>query len=280
MTSPPPLDFRAAVQRARAAVRDDPLHLHYFDVVGSTNDVAATLAAAGAPEGTVVIAGRQTAGRGRRGNSWYSPAGSGLYMSLVLRPGGGDGRPAGGPEDVQLLTLMSGAAVAHAVEELTTLQLTLKWPNDLMVQEKGASPARWLKLGGILAEAQFVTGVTTFVILGIGINLRDSAHPAELVDRITSLEAATGTAVDAANLIKAVLVAHVQGRRDLLQGRRAEVVDRWRSYATGNMGRRVEWVSGGVRHAGIASDVDETGALVVQTPSGAERIVAGEVEWR
>src|SRR5215204_4022001 len=141
MPEPAPCELRAALLQtaARRAAFGEPLH--YFSEIGSTNDEAARLAEAGAAEGTTVVAGAQSAGRGRLGRSWFSPAGAGLYASVVLR----DRRAA------PLLTLAGGVAVAEGIRAATALPVEIKWPNDVVVRD-GGRRQRPLKLAGVLAE--------------------------------------------------------------------------------------------------------------------------------
>jgi BirA family biotin operon repressor/biotin-[acetyl-CoA-carboxylase] ligase len=274
-----PADLAAALERARPEFEGYPLRLHYYEEVGSTNDVASEMAWAGAPEGTTVVADRQTAGRGRRGRRWHSPAGAGIYLSLVLRPGG-PAAPAA-EADTTLVTLMAGAAAGEAVERATGLVTSVKWPNDLVVEREAdaASGIRRLKLAGILAEASATGVAVQHVVLGIGINVRAAAAPPELAGRVTSIEEETGLAVDTPRLIALLLVALARGRRDLLEGRAAGVLARWRQYAGASRGRSIEWETSEGRRSGTTLDVDDDGALLVQTSRGRERIVAGEVTW-
>lgn len=137
-------------------------HLHYFRSTSSTNSEAIRLAAAGAPEGTLVVADEQTAGRGRAGRRWYTPPGSGLAASLVLRPVLSSGH-------IGHLALLGGVATAQAIESLSNLQPQLKWPNDIFINGK--------KVAGILGESSFSAAALEWVVLGIGINV--NAGPPE-----------------------------------------------------------------------------------------------------
>jgi BirA family biotin operon repressor/biotin-[acetyl-CoA-carboxylase] ligase len=293
-------DLTLALDRVGLALAGYPIHVHDFDVVGSTNDVAAHLAQGGAPEGTVVLAGRQTAGRGRDGRVWHSPPGAGIYVSMVLRPGGppravAAGRTdrlagsavapptpavaAEGAEDTALVTIMAGAAAAEAIERATGLSPSVKWPNDLVVERRADSRLGRRKLAGILAEGCITGTVLQHVILGVGVNLRPAAFPAELEAIVTSIESETGRPVDFPAVVAELLVALVRGRLDLLEGRHRDVVSRWRARAGASLGRPVEWQAGQDRRRGTTRDIDESGALLVETAAGLERITAGEVTW-
>jgi BirA family biotin operon repressor/biotin-[acetyl-CoA-carboxylase] ligase len=249
--------------------------LHYFTEVGSTNDVAARLAADGAPEGTVVLAASQTAGRGRRGRSWHSPPGAGIYISLVLRPV----TQSAGQGDGSLITLMAGGAAAEAVERAAGVVAALKWPNDLVVERRGPSGSERRKLAGILAEGSAVGGAISSVVLGIGINVRPSAHAPELAGIVTSLETERGGPVDEGAVVAELLMALARGRRDLLDGATHRVLERWRRYGASMLKRRVTFAGSEGPVDGIAEDIDDTGALIVATGRGQVRIVAGEVQW-
>src|SRR3954454_4507417 len=135
-----PAEFAAAFEHVRPRMGALGRRLLYFSSIGSTNDVAAECAAAGDAEGTVVIADRQTAGRGRRGHTWFSPSGSGLYISLVVMAGRARHSAS---RAMSLVTLMAGVALAEAVTRITGLGAEIKWPNDLLVGRR--------KLAGILA---------------------------------------------------------------------------------------------------------------------------------
>jgi BirA family biotin operon repressor/biotin-[acetyl-CoA-carboxylase] ligase len=200
--------------------------LRVFAQLGSTNDFARGLAAAGAPAGTVVLAEEQVAGRGRAGRAWSSPPGLGLWVSVVARPTG----------DPSLLPLRVGLAVAEALDPfLGGSPAQLKWPNDLLVDGR--------KLGGILCEGSWEAGGAGFVIVGVGLNVLHAASdfPAEIRERASSIALAAGAAPErravAGAVIPAVLAALAGPAkldagelarleaRDALRGMEAEVTD-------------------------------------------------------
>ena len=168
MTDPLPPEFASALDRVRPQLPPLGRRVLFFHTTASTNDVALALAAQGDCEGTIVLADQQTAGRGRLGRAWHSPAGNGLYVSLVLRPARVPG----------LLTLAAGVALAEAVEAVTALPPDIKWPNDLLVGRR--------KLAGILAET--ASGDVPQVVIGYGINVGRQSFPPDLSGRATSLE--------------------------------------------------------------------------------------------
>jgi BirA family biotin operon repressor/biotin-[acetyl-CoA-carboxylase] ligase len=276
MPSSDPLPTGLAGALAAAAPRLSPLgdRVIFFNTVGSTNDVALALAVDGDSDGAIVIADGQTAGRGRLGRRWFSPPGSGLYVSTVLRPSAAQADP---QRATGLLTLAAGLALAEAIESATGLRVDIKWPNDLMIARR--------KLGGILAEAVGVErhpvaqrGITR-VVLGYGINIRSTAYPPELGDRATSLEAALGRPMDGAMLCAETLAALSCRYRDLLAGRFDAILDGWRSRAPGSCGARVTWSTPTGAGSGVTAGVDGRGALVVRVGDHLETIVGGEVTW-
>jgi BirA family biotin operon repressor/biotin-[acetyl-CoA-carboxylase] ligase len=228
----------------------------YHPTIGSTNDVAATLAS----EGTVVVADEQTAGRGRRGHTWFSPPGSGLYASVVLTPGRAR---IDRVRATTLLTLMAGVAIAEGIETASGLRVDLKWPNDLFVGRR--------KLAGILAEKT----PEEFIVLGYGINIGPMAYPSEIADRATSLESELGRAVDRHLLFAETLTALARRYGELLDGRFDAILDAWRGRAPSATGARVRWAE----QSGTTAGIDDHGALLVRVDDGVERIVSGELQW-
>jgi BirA family biotin operon repressor/biotin-[acetyl-CoA-carboxylase] ligase len=240
----------------------------------STNDDALRWAADGAPDGAWVLAGTQTAGRGRRGRAWASPPGAGLYVSVICRPALG---PAIDDPAMPLLTVLAGVAVVEALADAAGVRATLKWPNDVVVEAPG-SPAR--KLAGILAEGVVAGGRLSAVVVGIGVNLRPTAYPPEVAARAVSIEALAGHAVDADAMLVAILGALQRRRRALDKpSGAAALLDDWRRWSPSAVGARIRWEQHGVVCEGVTAGVDATGALRVQTRSGEARLVAGEVVW-
>jgi BirA family biotin operon repressor/biotin-[acetyl-CoA-carboxylase] ligase len=267
----PPIELAEALAHVRARTGLLGNRLLYFPSIGSTNDVAAGLAANGDAEGALVIADAQTAGRGRRGHTWFSPPGSGLYVSLVLAPAKAQHSTA---RAVSLLTLMAGVALAEAIERITGLRADIKWPNDLLAGRR--------KLAGILAEAVARPGGGTGVgevVLGYGVNVSPAAYPPELSDRATSLESELGRAVDPAMLTAETVAAIAERYGDLLACRFDAILDAWRERSPASRGAPVSWDSPHGVRSGVTEGIDEQGALLVRSGSRVERIVAGEVRW-
>ena len=232
--------------------------MHFFPTVGSTNDVAGVL-----EEGAVVVADAQTAGRGRRGHAWFSPPGSGLYVSIALAPSPSD---EDGRRAMRLLTLAVGVALSEAIEAAALLRVDLKWPNDLYVGPR--------KLGGILAEAS-----EHRVVIGYGINVLRTAYPDDLRGRATSIESELGRAVAREPILVETLAAVARRYDDLLAARFDAILDAWRARAAGASGRRVAWITASGAQTGTTEGIDELGALLVRIGDRVERIVSGEVEW-
>src|SRR4051812_37719256 len=163
--------------------------IHHFEEIDSTNSAAMLAAQSGATEGSVFVAERQTEGRGRGGNIWHSE-GEAIYLSVVLRPKG----PA---NDVLILSLATGLAVAGAVEEICGIAPDLRWPNDIMLREK--------KLGGILCELNADSGKVKHAVIGIGLNVNQAEFPEGIREVATSLLIETGKSWPRVELIGAVL---------------------------------------------------------------------------
>jgi BirA family transcriptional regulator, biotin operon repressor / biotin---[acetyl-CoA-carboxylase] ligase len=229
-----------------------------LEVTDSTQAEVQRRAAAGAPEGTVVSARHQRAGRGRRGHEWWDAPGQSLLCSVLLRP-------TCPPATVPQLSLVGGLAVAEALAGSTGVSARIRWPNDLLVDER--------KVCGILAEAASgAGGHVHHVILGIGINLRQAAFPEPLADRATSLWLLTGRAPDASTLLAAVL-ARLGARYAAWQdGGFAALRAAWLAHSM-LPGQVVRLPDG---RLGRAEDVDPDGVLLARAGDGRRlRIVAG-----
>jgi BirA family biotin operon repressor/biotin-[acetyl-CoA-carboxylase] ligase len=261
---PLPDDFAEPLEGAGARLGLFRGQVVWYADAPSTNDIASAMAERGAPEGRVVVANAQSAGRGRHGRSWVSPAGAGLYVSAVLRPPG---------QVLPLLTIATGVAVAEGIQSATGLAADLKWPNDVYVHGR--------KVAGVLAEASSstVAGSIQHIVVGAGINVMPAAYPPEVAGRATSLEVELGRAVDRGLLLAEYLCWLASRYTDLVNGRMETVVNAWRARAASMLGRRVQWEGAGTTRDGVALDIDEGGALVVRTAAGPVRVTAGEVRW-
>ena len=227
----------------------------HVDRTGSTNDDARSLAASGAPAGTVVLAEEQTAGRGRQGRTWTAPPGRGLTLSIIVRA------------DAEALTLLpptAAVAVCEACERSAPVKCAVKWPNDVWIDER--------KVAGILIEARPQEG---WAVIGIGLNVdttREELGP-ELRVRATSLRIATGGEVERESVLESLL----ERLADRLAGGRDQLLPAYRE-RDALYGQAIAWTAGTERREGEARGVDEEGNLVVFT-AGGERtaLTAGEV---
>lgn len=240
-----------------------PAPVEHVESAASTNDLVKQRARAGAPEWSTVLAGRQTAGRGRQGSDWLSPAGN-LFLSVLLRPVALPADRAG------LLPLAVGVVVHEAVSEWG-IAAELKWPNDVLVSGR--------KLGGILVESSSSGGGLDTAVVGIGLNLGlDPSRVApDLQGRLTSVWAETGRAVTPVEAAAAVL-ARLPRWYDPLVARPDEVAAAWRLRSAPWWGQRVEVVAGEAALSGVARGIDEGGALVLDADDGRRlKLLAGEV---
>lgn len=240
--------------------------VHFYKEVSTTNDCIRTLALEGCEEGTLAVAEKQTAGRGRRGKAWKSPMGTGIWMSLLLRP---HIQPAEAP----MLTLLGGLAVADAIEEETGLKAGIKWPNDILINGK--------KVVGILTEMDCEISQVNFVVLGIGINVNTKTFPAELDGIATSLFLESGKTFSRRYLVQAIMKKLENYYDIFLQaGSFAPLLGEYRKRCI-TMGKEV-CVTGKESFTATAMDVTPEGELVVKRlDNGKEEVVfSGEVSIR
>ncbi|HIT64528.1 MAG TPA: biotin--[acetyl-CoA-carboxylase] ligase [Candidatus Ventrimonas merdavium] len=237
-----------------------------LDTVDSTNQEARRQAEQGAPDGTLVLAEEQTAGKGRRGRSWSSPKGSGIWMSLVLRP-------AFGPEKASMMTLLAAMAAARGVRETTGLACQIKWPNDLVLNGR--------KVCGILTEMSTEQARIRYAIVGIGINANTAGFPKELRDTATSLYAESGIPADRALLAASVLLAWEEYHGRFLETMDLSGLLEEYNASLVNRGRQVRVLDPKGEWQGTALGIDREGQLLVQTEDGAVRtVLSGEVSVR
>jgi BirA family transcriptional regulator, biotin operon repressor / biotin---[acetyl-CoA-carboxylase] ligase len=235
-----------------------------FDSLPSTNTEAARQARHGAPEGLCVVAREQTRGRGRQERIWLSPADAGLYFSLLLRPVSLAARA------WPLLTLMGALAVRDALLEACELETDIKWPNDIMADNR--------KLCGILAET-VETNMGRAVILGIGINLNEDAFPPELKSAATSVSSLTGRVPDTEVLLQSLIRA-ITHRYKILQAANGEeeTIQDWSQHSSYARNRRVRVTLDAEIFDGWTRGLEPDGALRVETSTGEIRIIrAGDV---
>lgn len=240
--------------------------------IDSTNIRAKQLAESGEPEGTLVVADEQTAGRGRRGRGWVAEPGVGVWMSLVLRPGLAPVRLSG-------ITLIAALAVNRAIREICQVESQIKWPNDIVLDGK--------KLCGILTEVSSESDYIHYAVTGIGINVNTTQFPPDMKDMATSVYLQTGKRVDRAALIGRF--ARLYGgyyERFVQDGDLAAFVEEYDQMLV-NRDQQVKIYHGMVEESdpsqietGIARGIDESGALLVEVDGRCKPVVSGEVSVR
>ena len=238
--------------------------LFFFDSVSSTNTVAMEGASRGCPDGTVMIADTQTAGKGRLGRSWSSPPGKNLYVSIILRP-------EISPRDATALTLLSAVACASAIRRSTPVSISIKWPNDLMAGQR--------KLGGILTEIKADIDRITYAVVGIGINvnLPSEDMPYEIKAIATSVMLETGESCSRTDLAAALIAEFDRWYGLLLTEGTAVIIDAWIGMSS-TIGRQVLVAAANQSFEGVAEGVDDEGILIVKLADGTYRKVsAGDV---
>lgn len=240
--------------------------VYFYEETGSTNIDAKRLAEEGAPHGTVAVADKQNAGRGRRGRVWQSPAGKDIYFTLLLRPDFI-------PDKASSLTLVMALSVAQAVEAFCGLTTGIKWPNDIVVNGK--------KVCGILTEMNVEPGYIQYVVIGAGINVNLAQFPEEITGTATSLFLESGIQWPRAELLQNVLKRFENNYEIFLQtqdltGIRAEYVKH-----LVNVDKQVRVLDPAGEFEGIARGIDSSGELLVEKEDGEiARIYAGEVSVR
>jgi BirA family biotin operon repressor/biotin-[acetyl-CoA-carboxylase] ligase len=239
--------------------------VHHYFRVGSTNMEAMQAAASGAIEGSVFLAEEQTAGRGRGGHSWTSPPSTGIYCSVLLRP-------TLSPGDALLLSLIAGLSVASAVEEVTGLKSDLRWPNDLMIDDK--------KFCGILTEMNAEVTRVRYAVVGIGINVNQWEFPPDLAENATSLRIGTDREWSRVELAAALLQSLDREYRALnaenLASARADIFRRFEKASSYARGKHVTVEEDG-GYEGVTAGLDERGFLLVQTESCVKTVLSGSV---
>ncbi len=237
--------------------------LVYRPSVDSTNTLAREMAAAGAPQGTLVLAEEQWAGKGRRGRKWLSPPYTNLYLSLLLRP-------QMEAEEVFILTVILALAVLESVERVSELRPAIKWPNDIYAKGK--------KMAGILTEFSTTGKRVEYVILGLGINVNwKPEEDRSMLYPVTSISAETQRAVSREEVLVYLLKAFGRDYGEVLAGRRRAFYEKWneRSFF---LGQRVRLKGPKGEISGRALRVDERGALIIRDEKGEEqRILSGDV---
>lgn len=238
----------------------------FYETINSTNLRAKLDADNGAPEGALVVADMQTAGRGRRGRTWSSPAGLNVYFTLILKP-----RYV--PDKASMVTLVMALAVAEGIRETCGVEAGIKWPNDIVVNGK--------KVCGILTEMSVEKDFIHHVVIGVGINVGLQEFAPELADTATSLQAECGRKVPKAALVANIMKAFekyyesFREKTDL-----SDLVDSYNKMLV-NRGKTVRVLDHKGEYSGVAEGINELGELLVELPDGhVENVYAGEVSVR
>ena len=238
-------------------------HILHFFKTDSTNRVAMELGYADEPEGAVVMAEEQTAGRGRAGRAWHSERGTGLYFTLLLRP-------KLSPVQAPILTMLAGIAAHSAITAQTGVSPDLKWPNDLLISGK--------KIGGILTEMHAEPSQIRFVIIGCGINVNQETFPNELASVATSLRRETGRSHSRLELLVRLLQEFETDYNRFLREGVAPVIERFQRISPFANGKRVRVDNGVHSYAGVTTGLSPEGLLLVKKYDGQiQAVIAGDV---
>ena len=236
-----------------------------FDSIDSTNLEAKRRAEAGEEEGLLVTSDRQISGRGRRGRGWDSPPGTGIFMSLLLRP-------AIQPVNASMITLVMALAVRKAINKLSGLEAVIKWPNDIVCEGK--------KVCGILTEMSLQEDYISHIVIGAGINVNNESFPKEIEATASSLKL-----LGAQNVRRSELIAEILNSFELYYDKFLETEDlrglkeEYNSYLV-NAGRQVKVIAASGDITGIAKGIDDRGELIVETGDGSVHVNSGEVSVR
>lgn len=241
-------------------------NLEYYDEIDSTNNRAKALGEAGGADGTLFVAETQTAGKGRRGRCWQSPAGSSISMSILLRP-------VMNPSDAPMLTLVMAYAATKALREKTELDIGIKWPNDLVVSGK--------KISGILTEMSAEIDYINHVVIGIGINVNMESFPEDIAKTATSLRIEAGKEFRRFELIAAIMEHFEKAYEAVCEAGSLEPIMEDYNRLLVNCGRRVRVLEPEHEYDALALGIDKTGELQVECEDGSRKSVfAGEVSVR
>lgn len=259
--------------------------IHSLEITDSTQFVAHRLAREGAPEGTVILAEEQQRGRGRMGRNWYSPRGSGIWASIILRPRMSPVKAIG-------ITLLSAVAIVKSIREITGLSAVIKWPNDILIQKKrrpldrttgrrklAASIPSLRKVGGILTELSAELDIVRYVIVGIGINVNTPMErfPDRLKDSAGCLSDEVGEKISRVRLTQEIFRQLERYYLSFQGGSLVSIINEWRIHST-TLGKQVRVNLQDRILEGQAVDLDNDGTLLVRLDNGViERVVGGDI---
>lgn len=244
----------------------DTRPVHFLETTESTNSVALELGRQGAASSTLVIAETQSKGRGRLNREWVSPKGKGLYFSLIWRP-------ELAPEDFPKITLAAGVAICKALEKAARVSPKIKWPNDILLDDK--------KCGGLLTEAEGLSGNNKpFVVLGVGLNVTTplSVFPEDLRSKVATLKEASGHDLLRGELLKIILQQVDSVLERLEKGGFPEILDDWHR-RDAVLGKKLSWVTPtGNIVTGVSLGPDDQGFLHIRDDQGmTHEVISGDV---
>ncbi|MFT9496412.1 biotin--[acetyl-CoA-carboxylase] ligase [Anaerosolibacter sp.] len=240
----------------------------HYDTIDSTNNMAKRIAGEGGDEGVVVISEEQTGGRGRLGRQWMSPKGTGIWMSLILRP-------SIAPAEAAKITQIAAAAVASAIRYVTGCEAGIKWPNDIILQKK--------KVCGILTEMGAELNSVNYIVVGIGINANvDVAlFPEDIKKIATSIKACVGNSISRKELVLQILKEFEALYLDFIHTKSiGKSVDICRAHSV-TLGNMVKIINRDQTIIAEAIDLTEEGELLIRNQEGlVEKVISGEVSVR
>ena len=239
--------------------------LYYYDSIDSTNTKAKELAEDGHPSGALVVADQQTAGKGRRGRSWESPTGTGIFMTLMLKP-------EINPNNASMLTLVAAMATTRAIRRVTGVPAMIKWPNDIVMNGK--------KVCGILTEMSAQFDYINHIVIGIGINVHNEEFPEEIKETASSLFLESGQHIHRASLIEAFLEEFEDVYAEYLKTEDMEGLQKEYDTMLVNRGRQVRVLDPKEPFEGKAMGITKKGELIVDTWESRKLVSSGEVSVR
>ena len=240
--------------------------VYFYDCLDSTNVEARHLAEKGASHGAVVVTDQQTAGRGRRGRNWVSPAGSNIYFTLILRPDFA-------PSKASMLTLVTAHALVRAINECTGIESGIKWPNDIVIDGK--------KVCGILTEMSVENDYIQHVVVGAGINVREQQFDSDIAYKAITLDEACGRKVDRCRLLSTAMKTFEEDYEKFAAAESMKpLCDSYNGMLV-NMDREVCVLDPAGEYRGIAKGITDMGELLVElSDKSIRKVYAGEVSVR
>lgn len=238
----------------------------YYDETDSTNNRAKDSGEKNGAHGTLFIADKQSAGKGRRGRVWESPSGKSIYMTILLRP-------EITPDKAPMLTLVMGLSAAEGIRKVSGVEAEIKWPNDIVMNKK--------KVCGILTEMATEMEYVNYVVIGVGINVNQKYFPEEIKETATSLYEETGNVYRRSELIAAVLERFEKNYETFLEAGDLSGIRKAYDSILVNRGQEVKILEPGNEYTAVAEGINKNGELIVVLPDGRRKnIFAGEVSVR